>query len=241
MATTMQPEPCAGTTPRADSVKRTLYLALGAGLTAFALIEMIRFGGATWFAPCVLPSARPRARLRHLSRPRARPAPPEGGALLQRHAQLHHPDRSDDRRPVRAAGRLRGRRHLGCPHRVGQGLRVRPADARGLSALAGLPPLRRRPLSPRRVLPQARRVAQSPARGSVTSYAPPVRSRGDGLAHRIGGFAALFVPTDAPVPCSMAREDESRGVEPPIHLIPARPDPRTALRRREVFFAERCL
>ena len=47
---TMQPEPCAGTTPRADSAKRSLYLALGAGLTAFALIEMIRFGGATWFA-----------------------------------------------------------------------------------------------------------------------------------------------------------------------------------------------
>jgi hypothetical protein len=29
---------------------RTIYLLLGAGLTAFALVEMIRFGGATWFA-----------------------------------------------------------------------------------------------------------------------------------------------------------------------------------------------
>jgi hypothetical protein len=29
---------------------RTIYLLLGAALTAFALVEMIRFGGATWFA-----------------------------------------------------------------------------------------------------------------------------------------------------------------------------------------------
>jgi Domain of unknown function (DUF4260) len=47
---TIQPEPCVGTTPRADSARRGLYLTMGAGLTAFAIIEMIRFGGATWFA-----------------------------------------------------------------------------------------------------------------------------------------------------------------------------------------------
>ena len=47
---TMHPEPCAGTTPRADSARRSLYLALGAGLTAFAIVEMIRFGGTAWFA-----------------------------------------------------------------------------------------------------------------------------------------------------------------------------------------------
>jgi hypothetical protein len=29
---------------------RTIYLLLGGGLTAFALVEMIRYGGATWFA-----------------------------------------------------------------------------------------------------------------------------------------------------------------------------------------------
>jgi hypothetical protein len=29
---------------------RTIYLLLGAGLTAFALVEMIRFGGTTWLA-----------------------------------------------------------------------------------------------------------------------------------------------------------------------------------------------
>jgi hypothetical protein len=41
---TLRSEACLGT-PR-----RTLYLLLGAGLTAFALVEMIRFGGATWIA-----------------------------------------------------------------------------------------------------------------------------------------------------------------------------------------------
>ena len=30
--------------------QRSVYLLLGAGLTAFALIEMVRFGGATWLA-----------------------------------------------------------------------------------------------------------------------------------------------------------------------------------------------
>ncbi len=44
------PEACAGTTPEADRMKRTLYLVLGAGLTAFALVEMVRFGGSTWYA-----------------------------------------------------------------------------------------------------------------------------------------------------------------------------------------------
>ena len=47
---TIQPDPCAGTTPRTETTRRAVYLALGAGLTAFALIEMIRFGGTTWFA-----------------------------------------------------------------------------------------------------------------------------------------------------------------------------------------------
>jgi hypothetical protein len=41
---TLRSEACLGTTGRA------LYLLLGAGLTVFALVEMIRFGGATWFA-----------------------------------------------------------------------------------------------------------------------------------------------------------------------------------------------
>jgi len=31
-----------------------VYLALGAGLTALALIEVIRFGGGTWFALALL-------------------------------------------------------------------------------------------------------------------------------------------------------------------------------------------
>jgi hypothetical protein len=48
--TTTQPEPCVGTTPRTDSARRSLYLALGLGLTVFAIVEMVRFGGATWFA-----------------------------------------------------------------------------------------------------------------------------------------------------------------------------------------------
>ena len=47
---TIQPDPCVGTTPRTDTTRRAIYLALGAGLTAFAFIEMIRFGGTTWFA-----------------------------------------------------------------------------------------------------------------------------------------------------------------------------------------------
>ena len=42
--TTVTPEACLGTS------RRTVYLLLGAALTAFALVEMIRFGGATWFA-----------------------------------------------------------------------------------------------------------------------------------------------------------------------------------------------
>lgn len=42
--TTMQAQACLGTG------RRVIYLALGAALTAFALIEAIRFGGATWFA-----------------------------------------------------------------------------------------------------------------------------------------------------------------------------------------------
>ena len=41
---TLRSEACLGTSGR------TLYLLLGAGLTAFALVEMVRFGGATWFA-----------------------------------------------------------------------------------------------------------------------------------------------------------------------------------------------
>lgn len=42
--TSMRPAACLGTTQRA------IYLALGAALTVFAIIEMVRFGGATWFA-----------------------------------------------------------------------------------------------------------------------------------------------------------------------------------------------
>ncbi len=41
---TSRPQECLGRT------QRIIYLLLGAGLTAFALIEMIRFGGATWAA-----------------------------------------------------------------------------------------------------------------------------------------------------------------------------------------------
>jgi hypothetical protein len=41
---TLRSEACLGTRGR------TIYLLLGAGLTAFALVEMIRYGGATWFA-----------------------------------------------------------------------------------------------------------------------------------------------------------------------------------------------
>jgi len=42
--TTLQTGACLGTT------RRSVYLALGTVLTIFALVEMIRFGGATWFA-----------------------------------------------------------------------------------------------------------------------------------------------------------------------------------------------
>ena len=48
--TTTRPDACLGTTPAADRLRRGVYLALGAGLTALALIEVIRFGGGTWFA-----------------------------------------------------------------------------------------------------------------------------------------------------------------------------------------------
>lgn len=41
---TRTPEACLGTS------RRTIYLLLGAALTAFALVEMIRFGGSTWWA-----------------------------------------------------------------------------------------------------------------------------------------------------------------------------------------------
>jgi hypothetical protein len=42
--TTVTPEACLSTS------RRTVYLLLGAALTAFALVEMIRFGGSTWWA-----------------------------------------------------------------------------------------------------------------------------------------------------------------------------------------------
>jgi hypothetical protein len=42
--TTLTPEACLGTS------RRTMYLLVGAALTAFALVEMIRFGGSTWWA-----------------------------------------------------------------------------------------------------------------------------------------------------------------------------------------------
>jgi len=42
--TTLTPEACLGTS------RRAVYLLLGAALTAFALVEMIRFGGSTWWA-----------------------------------------------------------------------------------------------------------------------------------------------------------------------------------------------
>jgi len=44
------PNPAPGTTPRADSARRSLYLALGAGLTAFAIVEMIPLRRTAWFA-----------------------------------------------------------------------------------------------------------------------------------------------------------------------------------------------
>jgi hypothetical protein len=42
--TTSGPGTCLG------PAQRTVYLLLGAGLSAFALVEMVRFGGATWAA-----------------------------------------------------------------------------------------------------------------------------------------------------------------------------------------------
>ena len=42
--TTLRHEACLGTG------RRAVYLTLAAALTAFALVETIRFGGATWFA-----------------------------------------------------------------------------------------------------------------------------------------------------------------------------------------------
>jgi hypothetical protein len=42
--TTLHTGVCLGT------ARRSVYLALGAALTVIALVEMIRFGGATWFA-----------------------------------------------------------------------------------------------------------------------------------------------------------------------------------------------
>ena len=42
--TTIHTEACLG------SARRTIYLALAALLTVLALVEMIRFGGATWIA-----------------------------------------------------------------------------------------------------------------------------------------------------------------------------------------------
>lgn len=48
--TATRPEACLGTTRAADQARRGMYLAIGLGLLAFALIEMIRFGGDTCFA-----------------------------------------------------------------------------------------------------------------------------------------------------------------------------------------------
>jgi hypothetical protein len=42
--TTSRPAACLGTG------RRVLYLTLATALTAFALVEMVRFGGATWIA-----------------------------------------------------------------------------------------------------------------------------------------------------------------------------------------------
>lgn len=51
--TTSGPGSCLG------PARRAVYLVLGAGLTVFALVEMVRFGGPTWMALAffVLPDA----------------------------------------------------------------------------------------------------------------------------------------------------------------------------------------